>query len=73
MSQTQTLLNHLEEGHSITSLEALNRFGIARLASRINDLRQAGHEITRVMVPVQNREGNTVYVARYALRGERHE
>jgi len=47
MSQSQTKLirQHLEEGHSITALMALNMFDCFRLAARISDLRQQGLDI----------------------------
>jgi len=40
MSQETQILTHLAQGHSITPLEALNKFGCFRLASRINSLRK---------------------------------
>jgi len=47
MSQSQTHLirQHLEEGHAITSMMALNMFDCFRLASRIKDLRDQGLNI----------------------------
>lgn len=46
-NQTQTILAHLNEGKMITPMEALNRYGCFRLASRIHDLRAQGHDIER--------------------------
>jgi hypothetical protein len=60
-SQTKDILAYLEEGNSITSIEALNKFGCFRLASRINDLRQLGHDIKTEMV------GEDKKFARYTL------
>lgn len=39
-SQCRAIAQWLSDGHTITSLEALERFGCMRLASRICDLRQ---------------------------------
>jgi hypothetical protein len=49
-SQSTILRKHLEAGKSIAPLQALNKFGIYRLASRINDLRNEGLNIVTEMV-----------------------
>lgn len=41
-TQTDRILAHMRRGRSITPLQALNRYGCFRLASRIFDLRRAG-------------------------------
>ena len=38
-SQNQRVLKHLKSGKPLTSLQALNKFGIMRLAARINELK----------------------------------
>jgi hypothetical protein len=43
-TQGQLVLRHLQKA-PITPLEALKLYGVMRLASRINELRDAGHEI----------------------------
>ena len=58
---------HLEAGNALTSLQALNHFGCARLASRIDELRQAGLNIETHWLRVQNRQGKWVRVAEYRL------
>jgi hypothetical protein len=45
MSQSQEILEFLQDGNYLTSLEALERFKCFRLASRISDLRRLGIEI----------------------------
>lgn len=45
MSQEQQILEHLKAGHSITQLEALQRFGCFRLGARIHGLKQRGYAI----------------------------
>lgn len=49
-SQNQQILKHLQTGKSITPMEALNKYGCFRLASRINDLRNMGYNIQSELV-----------------------
>ena len=65
MSQTELILNHLKKHKSITSLEAINRYGITRLAAVVCTLRKQGHKIITTDVDAMNRYGKTVKVARY--------
>jgi hypothetical protein len=44
-TQNAMILAHLREGHEITPLEALEKFGCLRLAARISDLRATGQSI----------------------------
>lgn len=44
-TQCQRIAEWLEQGNSLTQMEALNRFQCFRLASRINDLRNRGMQI----------------------------
>jgi len=44
-TQNDLILAWLSQGNTLTPLEALDRFGSLRLAARIKDLRNAGHEI----------------------------
>lgn len=62
-SQCAKILSWLEEGHTITSLEALQRFQCMRLASRITDLRNRGVDVLKRRV--QTTSGK--YVAEYYL------
>jgi hypothetical protein len=45
MSQKETLLKHLLAGKTITPLKAMMVYGIGRLAARVRDLREEGHNI----------------------------
>lgn len=45
-TQTDTVRKHLTEHGDITALEAVNMYGIMRLAARICDLRKEGLDIT---------------------------
>ena len=42
-SQTDRILEYMLEGHAITPLEALNRFGCSRLAARVADIKAKGY------------------------------
>ena len=53
-SQCDMIANWLERGFSITSLEALQRFGCMRLASRICDLRERGMNIVTEKIVTTN-------------------
>lgn len=49
MTQVETVLRALQRGDELTPLDALNRWGIFRLAARIDQLRDAGYDIrTRI-------------------------
>lgn len=45
MSQCNDILAHMKAGNPITAIDALNSYGCFRLAARIKDLREQGHEI----------------------------
>lgn len=67
MKQCEIVLRHMEELGSITSLEAMQEYGIMRLASRITDLKKAGIPIHRDMITQKNRYGEPVTFARYSI------
>ena len=67
MSQNKLILQHLEEGHTLTPLGALEAFGTLRLAARINDLKNQGHTIINVPKKVATRQNGNVTVAEYFL------
>lgn len=67
MTQKEQILRHLNDYGSITQLEAFRDYGIMRLASRINDIRRDGVNITVAMERTKNRYGEPVSYARYSL------
>lgn len=69
MNQCQRIIRHLDDYGSITSREAMNEYGIMRLASRISDLRRRGYSITSEMVEGRNRYGEKTYYKKYS-KGE---
>ena len=66
-TQCDLILMHMKKYGSITHMEAENEYGIARLASRINDLRRQGVAIKSEMVEGKNRREERTHYARYRL------
>lgn len=67
MTQCERILRHLEDYGSITSLEAINEYGILRLASRVSDLKRMGFTFRTESVKGKNRYGETTSYAKYYL------
>lgn len=67
VSQCERILAYLDEFGSITTLEAFRDLGIARLASRIHDLKRRGYVFERDFVESTNRYEETVRYMRYSL------
>ena len=49
-SQCKTILKYLQDGNSITQIEASDKFRISRLAARVSDLRSRGYNIVSEQV-----------------------
>lgn len=67
MTQCEKILQYMTENGCITPFEALREFGCMRLASRISDLRKAGHSIHKEMATAKNKNGESVWFAVYKL------
>lgn len=65
MTQSEAILKDLKSGNTITSLEALQRYGCLRLAAVIHSLRKEGFDVNTEMVNVK---GKTI--AKYSLLNE---
>ena len=63
-SQTKKIKKHLEDGKTITAIEALNDYNCLRLPARIYDLKQQGMNIQRENV---RRGRDNKLVAEYRL------
>jgi len=68
--QNERILRHLHDYGSITSLEAMSEYGVMRLASRVHELRHAGHEIRGDTVAGKNRYGEPTRYSRYTMGGD---
>jgi hypothetical protein len=64
MTQCEQILAHLKQGKTLTPIDALNQYGCFRLAARIKDLRDAGHDIASVQLT----QGEKTF-AKYVLKG----
>ena len=62
-SQSAKVLYHLQNYGPLTAIEALELFACFRLAARINDLKEAGHDIQTEM----KRQNNGKKIAVYSL------
>lgn len=60
-SQNAMIREWLENGNTITSLEALEKFGCMRLASRIFDLRECGMNIQKKKITTKSGKLVTMY------------
>ena len=67
MNKHKAVLQWLQTGASISSMEAINNFGATRLSAIIFDLRKRGYDITSVDEKTTNRFGGTVVFSRYKL------
>ena len=67
-TQRGRILVYLRENGSITSFEAWTKLGVARLASRISELRhQYGYKIDDEWIEIENKFGEICRVKRYRL------
>lgn len=64
------MLDHLRTGRTLTQVEALATYGIGRLAARVGELRDAGHDVRTKMERVRKADGSTANIARYLLGGD---
>lgn len=70
-SQAKAVLEYLQEGNTITSMEALRRFGIISFPRRILDIeKMTGKAPKRRRITVTNRYGKNVSVCEYWIEKE---
>lgn len=67
MTQCEMVLDHLKTVGGITAAEAMQQYGIYRLAARIADLKKRGHSIETKSEKSTNRFGKEVRFERYFL------
>lgn len=68
LTQCDRISRHLKDHGSITSLEAITEYGILRLASRINDLKNKGYNIVSTTVTGENRYQEKTRYSVYTLK-----
>lgn len=64
-TQTERLLNHFNEGKTITAIGAYVELGIARFSARLADVEKRGHVVQRKTIEVKNRFGEVCHVKEY--------
>lgn len=69
MTQKERVLSHLEANEYINPREALDKYGIMRLAAVVFDLKCEGHNIVSEKKTVTNRYGDDCLIAFYKLNG----
>ena len=70
MKKAQLVKEHLLEHGSITSWEAIEKYGATRLSAIIFNLRKQGYDIRTIMREETDRYGNTCQYANYVLKGD---
>ena len=65
MTQCERILKYMDDFGSITTMQAFLDLGVARLASRIHDLRRMGIEIESQTRKSVNRYGETTHYSVY--------
>jgi len=66
MNQRKRIKAHLEQGKSLTRIQALTELGILNPTARISELRSNGYPITTTMIDVVNRYDEKVQVAQWS-------
>lgn len=65
VTQCQRILDYMDQFGSISTLEAFQDLGVARLASRIHDLKGMGYNIKSEIKSSKNRYGEDVHFKVY--------
>lgn len=71
LTQCQRIIDYMRQFGSISTLEAFNDLGVARLASRIHDLKGQGYDIISETKTSKNRYGESVSFKEYRLAEEK--
>ena len=66
MTQREQILDWLSQGHTLTPVEALHRFGCLALSQRCGELKRLGHPIQAELIAVKSTRG-VKHVARYSM------
>lgn len=67
MTQKEMVLEHLRSHGSITSMDAIMKYGITRLSDVILRLRREGYNIETINETSKNRYGKDTTYGRYQL------
>ena len=67
MTQSQRVLDYLQQGKKLTCLNAFNELGITQVAARIFELKREGKAILSSRIKVKNRYGEDCIVSEYFM------
>ena len=67
MTQNEVVLRLLLDNRSITSLEAMNKYGIMRLGARVYDLKKQGYPIKTYLRVGKSQNGESMVYAEYRM------
>lgn len=67
-TQKAAVLAHLQNHGSITSMEAIEKYGATRLSAIIYVLRHQGYDIVAETIRFRTRYGTNANVAKYTLK-----
>ena len=67
-TQYTRILDHLEKYGRISPLEAMEQYGIQRLAARISVLKKQGYRFETETTAGRNRYGDKVHYTTYVLK-----
>lgn len=67
MTQSDRLLDWLQRGKRITALDAYDRLGIMQVATRVFELKKAGHPVKTRSIKVINKFGEALTIKEYFL------
>ena len=67
MTQCERIVQYMQDFGSISTMQAFSDLGIARLASRIHDLKRMGIEIESETRTCKNRYGENTHYSVYRM------
>lgn len=70
LNQCERVLDYIKFFGSIDQYQAMRDLGCMRLASRVSDLKRAGYSVRKRLKKVQNRFGESCFVAEYYFEKE---
>ena len=71
VTQCQRIIDYMRQFGSISTIEAFKDLGVARLASRIHDLKAQGYNITSSIGIAKNRYGEKIHFSVYRLKEDK--
>lgn len=68
MSQYTDILTHCRANKHITTIIAMQKYGICRLSERCRELERQGHRFSREVITIINRHGHKCKFVAYSLK-----